>query len=170
MPLAMVATEVSSGRPVVFHAQGDVILPLRASCAYPGVFRPVSYGDEYLVDGGVSMRVPARALRQMGATRVISSALRRESRSNFSPRNLFQVAIQCLEIMQTPADLNWRKHSSVVIEPDVYGLPWNRFDSTMRLIERGERATRAALPCILSRLEHTPGRLGVSQLLAERVA
>jgi hypothetical protein len=38
----------------------------------------------------------------------------------------------------------------VVIEPDVTGMNWDGFENAQRLIERGEKAARAAHPRILS--------------------
>ena len=152
MPLAVVATELNSGRPAVFRERGEVFLPIRASCAYPGLFPPLRYRQHLLTDGGVSMPVPAVPLRRMGATHVISVALA-TSRSSFRPRTVFQVVHRCFQIVQAQAADDWRSHSSAVIEPDVTGFAWNCFGSAKRLIEIGERAARAALPRILSSLE-----------------
>src|SRR4029077_2482021 len=33
IPLAIVATDLITGKPVTFHGSGDVVLPIRASCA-----------------------------------------------------------------------------------------------------------------------------------------
>src|SRR6266852_386399 len=38
IPLAIVATDLITGRPMTFHGKGDVIVPVRASCSYPGLF------------------------------------------------------------------------------------------------------------------------------------
>ena len=40
IPLGVTATDFNSGEAVVFHS-GSVIDPVRASCAYPGMFLPV---------------------------------------------------------------------------------------------------------------------------------
>src|SRR5689334_137805 len=42
-PLGVLATDLSTGEPVTFHGRGDVVLPIRASCSYPGLFRPVRW-------------------------------------------------------------------------------------------------------------------------------
>ena len=72
VPLAIVASDLTAGAPVVFKERGDVLMPIYASCAYPGLFPPVRYMDHCLVDGMVSMDIPAAPLRRMGATHVIS--------------------------------------------------------------------------------------------------
>jgi NTE family protein len=55
--LRLVAVELGSGRRVVFGAAGapqvSVAVAVQASCAIPGVFRPVSADGREFVDGGV---------------------------------------------------------------------------------------------------------------------
>jgi NTE family protein len=152
IPLAVVATDLCSGQPVVFRDQGDVRLPIRASCSYPGLFQPVRYGDRYLVDGAMTMEVPAPPLRTMGATHVIGVSLP-ANRIGFDPRNMFQVINRCFQIMQTRTEHSWRRASALVLEPNVDGMAWDRFDNVEKLIESGDRAARAAIPRILSWLE-----------------
>lgn len=152
IPLAVVATDLCSGRPVVFRDKGDVRLPVRASCSYPGLFQPVRCGDRYLVDGAMTMEVPAPAVRTMGATHVIAVNLP-ASRTRFDPRNMFQVVNRCFQIMQTRTEHSWRRAATLVLEPNVEGLAWDGFDNVSKLIESGDRAARAAMPRILSWLE-----------------
>ena len=42
IPLAVTATDFSTGAGVVFHS-GPLVDPVRASCAYPGMFLPVKF-------------------------------------------------------------------------------------------------------------------------------
>ncbi len=149
IPLAVVATDLSTGQPAIFRDQGDVLLPVRASCSYPGLFQPVKHGEHYLVDGAMTMEVPAAVLRQMGASRVISVCLPVDAKC-LDTRNMFQVITRCFQIMQRRQEWHWRKQSSVVIEPDVLGMKWDCFESAGRLIESGERATRAVIPRLLN--------------------
>ena len=152
IPLAVVATDLCSGRPVVFRDKGDVRLPVRASCSYPGLFQPVHCGDRYLVDGAMTMEVPAPAVRTMGATHVIGVSLP-ANRAGFDPRNMFQVVNRCFQIMQTRTEHSWRRAATLVLEPNVEGMAWDGFDNVSKLIESGDRAARAAMPRILSWLE-----------------
>jgi NTE family protein len=50
IPLAIAATDIITGEPAVFTS-GDLVDPVRASCAYPGMFQPVKIGNRLLVDG-----------------------------------------------------------------------------------------------------------------------
>src|ERR1700756_3527517 len=75
IPLGVAATDFNTGEGVVFHS-GSIIDPVRASCAYPGMFLPVEIRGRYLVDGMLSHPVPTRPLREMGADRVIAVHLK----------------------------------------------------------------------------------------------
>src|SRR5665213_3740771 len=72
IPLGVVATDLQKGVPVLFRDKGEVAPAIRASCSYPRLFRPVEYDGRVLVDGAMSVEVPALLARKMGATRVIS--------------------------------------------------------------------------------------------------
>src|SRR6202163_3695261 len=70
LPMAVVATDLANGEPVVF-TQGNLVDAIRASCAFPGLFEPVQIGTRYLADGGLVAPVPTRAARNLGAATVI---------------------------------------------------------------------------------------------------
>lgn len=157
LPLAVVASNLNTGRPVVFRDHGGVVLPIRASCSYPGLFQPVRYRDHYLVDGAMTMEVPAPALRQMGATHIISVSLPVNG-DGFDPRNMLHVINRCFQVMQTRTERDWRRYSNAVIQPDVTGMTWDGFENTERLIASGEKAALAALPRILAWLDRDPAK------------
>jgi len=148
IPLAIVATDLITGKAVTFHGTGDVVLPIRASCAYPGLFSPIRYQGRLLVDGFVSMEVPAEPLLQMGADRVISINI--PNYDGFQDYgSMFSVVNRCFQIMSGRCESNWRRHSKLVITPTVTDMTWDSFASAKKLIECGERAAMAAIPTIL---------------------
>jgi NTE family protein len=61
LPLAVVATDLISGTSITF-SKGDLIPVLGGSCAVPGLFRPVTYGNYMLVDGGLLNNMPIEAI------------------------------------------------------------------------------------------------------------
>jgi NTE family protein len=154
-PLAVVATDLRSGDPVVFHTEGEVFTAVRASCAYPGLFHPVRYGERYLVDGAMSMEVPARALRELGVANVVSVALAHAPVSA-EPSSMFSVVNRCFQIMQRRTEQHWREHSDVVIAPEVSAVTWDDFTSVEKLIAAGEKAAESALPRLTAPVEAAP--------------
>jgi NTE family protein len=162
MPLGVVATDLATGEPVGFHGKGDVFLPIRASCSYPGLFQPVRSDGRMLVDGAMSIEIPALLARQLGATHVISVHLPALN-GGPPPRNVFQVVNRCFQILQTRTEDGWRSHSDLVIAPSVGGVEWDGFGSGPALVEAGEAAAEAALPAIRGWLPEIaagePGRM-----------
>jgi NTE family protein len=145
IPLGVVATDLATGDPVRFHGSGDVFLPIRASCSYPGLFRPVRCDGRMLVDGAMSIEIPAQLARQLGATHVISVHLPAPPDIP-PPTNMFQVVNRCFQILQTRTEDGWRRHTDLVIAPSVGGVQWDGFECGPALVEAGEAAAEAALP------------------------
>jgi NTE family protein len=145
IPLAVAATDFNTGEGVVFHS-GSVFDPVRASCAYPGMFLPVNIRGRWLVDGMLSHPVPTRPLREMGANRVLAVHLKGQWSKYGAPRHLFDVIGQSFAIAQDMMSHLWRGAADLVVEPDVAGFAYDDFKRSGELIRAGERAMRDALP------------------------
>jgi NTE family protein len=144
-PLAVTATDFSTGNGVVFRS-GTLIDPVRASCAYPGMFLPVHINGQWLVDGMLAHAVPTRPLREMGAERVIAVHLKGSWSKAKAPRHVFDVVGQCFAIAQDMTQSSWRSSADLVVEPDVNGFEYDDFARNAELIQAGEVAMRQALP------------------------
>ena len=151
IPLAVTATDFSTGDGVIFHS-GPLADPVRASCAYPGMFLPVKVGGRLLVDGMLAHAVPSIPLREMGADRVLAVHLKGKW-TNEGPRHLFDVIGQCFAIAQQMNSGSWRQAADLVIEPDVNGYKYDAFEHSAELVRAGELVARAALPEIRKWLE-----------------
>ncbi|MGC1650060.1 MAG: patatin-like phospholipase family protein [Candidatus Sulfotelmatobacter sp.] len=152
IPLGVTATDFNTGEGVVFHS-GSIIDPVRASCAYPGMFLPVEIRGRYLVDGMLSHPVPTRPVREMGADRVLAVHLKGTWANGGPPRHLFDVIGQSFAIAQDAMSGLWRQAADIVIEPDVAGFAYDDFKRSGDLIRVGEVAMRKALPEVRKWLE-----------------
>jgi len=152
IPLGVTATDFHTGEGAVFRT-GSIIDPVRASCAYPGMFLPVEIGGRWLVDGMLSNPVPTRPLREMGAERVLAVQLKGQRSKTTAPRHLFDVIGQSFAIAQDMMSSVWRTAADVVIEPDVAGFDYDDFKRADELIRAGELAMRRALPEVRKWLE-----------------
>jgi NTE family protein len=152
IPLGVTATDFNTGEGVVFHS-GSIVDPVRASCAYPGMFLPVEIRGRYLIDGMLSHPVPTRPLREMGADRVLAVHLKGTWASGGAPRHLFDVIGQSFAIAQDAMSCLWREAADLVIEPNVAGFGYDDFKRADDLIHVGEVAMRAALPKVRQWLE-----------------
>ena len=145
IPLAIVATEFCTGEAVIF-TKGRLADPIRASCAYPGMFLPVEIDGRSYIDGMLAYGVPTTPLRKMGAERVIGSYLSAHLSNVRPPRHIFEVIGQCFSIAQSKLSDSWLRDADLVIEPDVAGFSYDCFERTPELIAAGEAAMRAKLP------------------------
>ena len=65
-PLSIIATDFYTGRQIVFK-KGHIHNAMRASMSIPGVFVPVFYDGDFLIDGGVANPLPIDVVKDMGA-------------------------------------------------------------------------------------------------------
>jgi NTE family protein len=147
IPLAVATTDIITGEPAVFTS-GDLVNPVRASCAYPGMFLPVKIDGRLLVDGLLAHAVPAAPLREMGAERVVSVYLAADWVRPGGPRHVFDIIGQCFSIAQDKMCGPWRAASDVVVEPEIGQFGYDDFARAPELIRAGEAATRKMLPSI----------------------
>jgi NTE family protein len=155
IPLGVVATDLCTGEPVSFRDTGDVFLPIRASCSYPGLFQPVRYDGRVLVDGAMSVEIPALLARELGATHVVSVHLPAPSCPR-PPADVFQIIRRCFQIMQIRNEDGWRQASDLVITPNLRSIEWDGFECGPELVKAGESAALAALPAIQSWFSENP--------------
>ncbi|HXY01335.1 MAG TPA: patatin-like phospholipase family protein [Candidatus Limnocylindrales bacterium] len=173
MPLAIVATDLGTGDPVVFR-QGNLADAIRASCAFPGLFEPVQIGTRYLADGGLVAPVPTRAARELGAETVVGICVGLHDGHRDAPKNIFQVVSRAVSAAQKNQLEAWERHADLVLRPSVQALAWDDFDRIEEAMEAGAAAARAAIPhikkliafCVEEPFE--PGRQG-EYLFAEAI-
>jgi NTE family protein len=149
-PLAIATTDINLGLPVYYHG-GAIVPPLRASCAYPGLFVPVKHEGRTLVDGFLTALVPIEGAYLLGAELVIAVYL--EAGVVDEPRTFTDVLSRSFTVIQKHADLEWRKEADIIIEPDVTPFLWDDFTKTSQLVLAGEEAALKALPAIRAALE-----------------
>jgi len=161
IPTAIVATDLDTGDPVLFK-QGGLAEPIRASCAFPGLFEPVQIGTRCLADGGLVAPVPTRAARELGAEIVVGISVGLHDGRRGAPTNIFQVVSRALSAAQKHQLESWERHANLVLRPAVQNLAWDDFERIDEAIEAGAAAARSALPRLLALLNHQAARLADS--------
>ena len=162
MPLGLVATDLSTGREVVFH-RGLLWLAVLASSSIPGVLPPQRVGAYTLVDGGVVNPVPVSVVSAMGADIVI--AIKLGSHPLPAPLEIEALAqgqgvpsvvhtlLRSLDLLQ--ARVAATTVATVEIQPikyDAQPVGLRHFDRGRRYIALGEQAMESALPEIAAAL------------------
>ena len=137
--LAIVATELQSGVPVVFTA-GNVGLAVHASSAIPGVFVPPIISGRRYIDGQVSSPLPVMAARALGADIVIAVDV------TYPPEDaaittLPDVVFQAFMIASQRLVKTELQGADLVIRPRIPSSNQLGMEDRKKLIEAGRAAT-----------------------------
>jgi NTE family protein len=155
IPLAIVACDLATGKEVIFRGEGSVAEAVRASCAIPGVFVPVAGPEgKVLVDGGIASPMPTRAVKKLGAEKVIAvDLLTCGSVDAGTPNTLVGTFIQAAMMMIRNSSKSHHYRADVVIEPAIAHIRPDEMRRAGELIELGEAAAEEKLDEILALLE-----------------
>jgi predicted acylesterase/phospholipase RssA len=135
IPLAVVATDVAAGSPVVLE-RGDTTVALLASSAVPRLFPPVRIGNRMLIDGASVADVPLQEALALGA------------------RDIYVLATTPLQVGRaiahlTPGTNNEERPTIRFLTPPPVRVPHGDLRRSSRLIKIGYAHARDALARIV---------------------
>lgn len=151
LPFFAVATDILTGEEMVF-GRGNTGMAVRASCAIPGIFRPVRIGDRMYVDGGVVSPVAVGAARRQGADVVIAVDISADVGGK-EPTGTIETILQAITIMYSKLAAVQLAKADVVIKPNVGVIGSADFEKRHEAIIEGEKAALQALPRIQAIVE-----------------
>ncbi|HZE68646.1 MAG TPA: patatin-like phospholipase family protein [Pyrinomonadaceae bacterium] len=141
IPLAVVATDLQSGKAVVMRDKGDVPFAIRASCAIPGWYVPVVDGDgRQLVDGGLVAMVPAQVARAFDVDIVVGVDVNAEGAKFLAATSVIGIMLQSMMMVQRTATLHQLQQADWVIKPRVGHIRWDEMTRAEELIAAGYEA------------------------------
>jgi len=150
IPLGIVATDLDSGKPIVFR-RGDVGTAVRASSAVPAVFEPVKIGTHEYVDGGLTSPVPVRAARDMGADVIIAVDIS-QLPDGGDTSNALHMLLQTFSIMSRSINELELKEAEIALHPRLVGVAGTDFTVRKKNIDAGRDAALAMLPQIKAKV------------------
>jgi len=147
IPFVALATDIKTGKVVVLN-EGPVVKAVRASIAIPGIFSPIELGNHLLVDGGVTMPLPIRIVKKMGAERVIAvnvipHSLPKEDKE-WTVINIIMQTLLLLENILIETEIKNEK-PTYLIEPKVDFIGVFDFHKGKEAIEAGYKAAMSVL-------------------------
>jgi len=148
IPTAIVTTDLDTAASYVF-TRGPLELALRASCAFPGLVKPVAYEGRQLADGCITAPVPtAIAARMFGgpvlAVNVGASSMQPSSTAAEGTPQDFECASRFSR--DGRPDRSYRTRPEIALEPRVQHLDWSDFSRVDEAFAAGAEAARQALP------------------------
>lgn len=167
LPLAIPAVDINTSRTVMFVSDrspfqnnrqilytDDANLwdAIRASTAFPAVFRPKQWHSMTLVDGGVKDNMPVDVLLDQGCDRVIAVNLGYAGQQKTDIDNVLEIASQALNIMAYEMNKDNICESSYVLKPNIHDVSLLELSAIESCIERGYQAAVKEMPRITAHL------------------
>lgn len=151
IPLAIVATDLTTGNAVVFR-EGSVVQAVLASTCIPGLFSPVNVDGKLLVDGGLVENVPVSQLPALGSDVVVGVNLN-GSPDYGEPNDLIDVLFNATDIAIDTTTRIQMHAADVGIN-----LVLSQYERTNpahidALFDEGLKACKEALPAIIQSLD-----------------
>ncbi|MBW6512441.1 MAG: patatin-like phospholipase family protein [Desulfuromonadaceae bacterium] len=137
IPFAAVALDLKSGESMTLD-HGRLREVIAASCAMPGVLRPVELDGRLLVDGGWSETVPITAARRLGADFVIAVDVGDALIGFGEPRNALDIIARADALARRALNIEQLKAADVVLSPHNGVAHWADFSTSGQAVERGE--------------------------------
>ena len=147
IPFGAVATDLQTGKMVIF-TEGSIPLAIRASCAMPVFYTPVTVNGRMMVDGGLVGHIPASVARMMGADIVIAVDVNSQHLPIPQPTNMFTIMSQSLSVMGRSAVSYIYSDADVIIRPEIERVRPDDLSKAAEMIEAGEVAARKLIPKI----------------------
>ncbi|HEY8444191.1 MAG TPA: patatin-like phospholipase family protein [Clostridia bacterium] len=148
IPFIAVAVDLKEASQVLLQ-QGSVAKAVSASCAVPFFFRPVIMNNMHLVDGGLLNSVPCDVARVMGADRVVAVDVNSGRGYGTDSLKLLDIIGATIRIMSSVNSMIGKRHTDVLIEPDLRKFKPTSKEGYMEMIEIGYNAAKKSINEIL---------------------
>ncbi len=163
IPIAIPAVDINTAQTVMFVSDkskfkdnehtiyvDDACLAeaVRASSAFPVVFKPKMFRGRRLVDGGITDNVPTQVLKKMGADKILAVNLGYAGRTKDDVDNIFEITSQTIDIMGYTISKYSLKEVDYVLKPKIYDVKLLEIPRIQECIERGYIKAKEELPAI----------------------
>ena len=151
MPLAVMATDLVSGKAVALQA-GSVQQAVLASTCIPALFTPIELEGRLLVDGGLVENVPVSRLAGLGANVVVGVNLNASLEYGL-PDDLMGVLNNAIDIAIDTTTRIQMQATDVAIELALADYDRSNPAHIPALVEEGYRAGKSVLPQLAKAVE-----------------
>lgn len=143
LPLAIVATNASTGKKITLR-EGPVHQAVMASTCLPGIFIPIEWENDLLIDGGVIENVPISPLEELDISPIIGVDLN-TGRKFQRPESMLEVITNALEMAINNATILQTERADFMIKPELSGFSKVSTRNTKKLIEEGYKSAQKIL-------------------------
>jgi predicted acylesterase/phospholipase RssA/outer membrane translocation and assembly module TamA len=152
IPLRIVATDILSGRRVVF-THGNIAAVVRASCSVPLAFSPVRIDTMLLMDGGLAANIPVDIAVQERSRIIVAVDVTSPLWRMKDLENPVRLMDQVVSIGMKQQRATQKSKADLVIVPDLdgyYNTDFSKIDTLVRIGYESMRRNMHALSKLLA--------------------
>ncbi len=143
-PFTAVAVDLDKGILDILDS-GNVSKALSASCAVPGIFKPVKIGQKRYIDGGTLCSIPTRPVREMGADVVVGINLNADRGNGTDSSRRLDVFVAAYNLSINVNSRICTRYADIMMCPRLDGFARHSFKSIKELISIGEQTAKKRL-------------------------
>ncbi len=140
IPLKIVSTDYWQRQQVVFES-GDLVTAIRASLSVPGLFSPVKYKSQLLIDGGAVNPLPHDLIRDQCSYLIAVDVSGKKTAPEGEDPSILDVLLSTFQIMQASIVHSKRSQVNVdlYLEPELENVRILEFHRYKEIIKRVDR-------------------------------
>ncbi|MBQ9793178.1 MAG: patatin-like phospholipase family protein [Clostridia bacterium] len=156
-PYCAVAVDLISAQEVII-TKGNLAKAVAGSCAIPGVFNPVVFGEMHLADGGLQNNIPSDVPRYFGCDYVIAIDVNSTRGGGTTSLKVIDVLKATIGIMSKSNCIKGYSDADLVIKPSMKKYKSTKLDEVDEMFAEGYLAALDNIPKILSIISKKPKR------------
>lgn len=146
-PLTVVAVDLKTAKEIDI-TKGSVVKAVAGSCAIPGIFEPVDFGEYRLADGGLQNTIPADVLRRNGCKYVISIDVNPTRAYGTDSTKMADILKATLRILMKSNAVKGKIYSDICIDANTSKYKSTSFEGADEMYKIGYEAALKQIPKI----------------------
>lgn len=135
-PFCAVAVDIKSGKEVNIKS-GNLSKAVAGSCAVPGVFNPVDFGNFRLMDGGLQNTIPSDVVKAMGADVVIAIDVNPNRGFGTDSTKYLDIIMASIRILMKSNAVKGKLYADIILEPDTKKFKSTKLEGASEMIQLG---------------------------------
>lgn len=140
IPFMCIATNLENGNMQIFE-KGDLVSSIMASSAYPGLIDPVKIGEDYYIDGAMTINYPSKPLKDKGIDIVIGVDLSQPLSKQEDLSSAVAILNQVIDFSIKKETLNQYQYTDINIHPDLKGYNSTSYGDKEKILSIGYEKT-----------------------------